>query len=160
MKALNCANCGANLNYRVGSPVAICQYCDSVNVIDSVNTPIIKPVNSLSVDSPPNFVNELKPRVMLPREKFRAACYNHGTQGGFLWVADTEIFFKPNFLNFDYSRTYMKIADIVTLKPTSLLFGLPKYLTIIDKNGNRIELQSYSRESLMSAIETRRKNLI
>ncbi len=70
---------------------------------------------------------------MLPQEKVRAACYNRGTKVGHLWVADTEIFLKPNFINFDYTKTYMKIADIVNLKPTNVLFGLGKYLTITDK---------------------------
>lgn len=160
MKALNCANCGANLNYNIGAPVSICQFCDSVNVLDCIQIPIIQSHINLSGSTPPSYIEELKPRIMLPEEKFRAACYNRGTQGGHLWVANTEIFFKPNLINFDYTKTYMKIADIVEFVPSTFFFGLQKFLTIIDKNGNEIELQVYSLNSIISEIEKRKTNLV
>ena len=162
MKALNCANCGANLNYRADSPVAICQFCDSVNVIESINTPIIQPVNSLSVESPPNFVKELQPRVMFPQKKYTANYYpNFGiVQSGKLWIANTEIFFKPWAIRIDLSMTFMKISDIISMVKTSETLGLRPILTINAKSGQSMKLHIWSRDEIILEIENRKKNLI
>jgi len=160
MKGLNCANCGANLNYKLGSPVAFCQYCDSVNVLENVQ---IKIDATNSVDGPPSFYEELKPRIMMPEEKFVANYWESdgNAQGGRLWVSNTEIFFKPHAINFgDLSKKFMKIADIVSMEKVNAMFGLSRELHITDKNGNEMVLVSWNRGGIMNAIENRKNNLI
>ena len=160
MKALNCANCGANLKYNLGAPVAFCQYCDSVNVLENVQ---IKIDATNSIDGPPSFYEELKPRIMMPQEKFMMSYMESSanSQGGALWISNTEIFFKPHAINFgDLSKKFMKIADIVSMVKTNEIFGLSRILTITDKNGNSMRLLSWNRNSTIEAIETRKNNLV
>ena len=160
MKVLNCANCGANLKYTIGDPVAFCQYCDSVNVLDITQ---IKIDSTGSIDGPPSFFEELKPRLMLPEEKFMANYYENSVnaQGGRLWVANTEIFFKPHIFNIgDLSNKFMKINDIESMVKTNEMFGISKILTITDKNGNFMKLVSWNRDGIILEIEKRRNNLI
>ncbi len=160
MKALNCANCGANLKYTVGASVSFCQYCDSVNVLDSIKINIDVPNN---IDGPPSFYEELKPRIMLPQEKFMMSYMesSSNSQGGSLLISNTEIFFKPHAINFgDLSKKFMKIVDIVSMVKTNELFGLSRILTITDKNGNSMRLLSWNRDSTIAAIEKRKNNLI
>ena len=160
MKALNCAKCGANLKLNIGAPVAFCQYCDSVNVLENVSINID---NKNSVEEPPSFYEEIKPRVMLPQEKFLA---NYGgvsltNQGGVLWVSDTEIFFKPNKFNIgDLSTKFMKISEIAKMVKVTKLFGIASELHITDKKGNLMNLVSHNRNSIISAIEKRKNNLV
>lgn len=41
MKVLKCKACGAYLEYKLGSPISICSYCDIVNIISvDVLTPV------------------------------------------------------------------------------------------------------------------------
>jgi len=151
LKVLNCLNCGANLNYQLGAAFTYCQYCDSVNVFDSVQ----KSMNTVS-DEP------IKPRLMMPKEKFAANYFESegNAQGGFLWVADTEIFFKPHAINFgNLSKKFMNIADIVSMVKTNEMFGLQKNLTITDINGNSMKLVSWSRDKIISVIEKNKNNL-
>jgi hypothetical protein len=160
MKALNCANCGANLKYNLGAQVAFCQYCDSVNVLDIVKVTID---NINTVDGPPNFYEELKPRIMMPQEKFMANYWESAgnSQGGHLWVSNTEIFFKPHKLNFgDLSKKFMRISDIVRMEKFNKMLGLSRELHITDKNGNIMELVSWNRDGIISAIQIRKNNLI
>ena len=160
MKALNCANCGANLKYTIGAPIAFCQFCDSVNVLENIQ---IKIENTNTIDGPPSYYEELKPRVMLPEEKFIANYFesSFNSQGGRLWIANTEIFFKPHAINMgDLSKKFMKISDIVKMEKTNEMFGLSKILTITDKNGNFMKLVSWSRDGIMSEIQKRKNNLI
>jgi hypothetical protein len=160
MKALNCANCGANLNYTMNSPVTICQYCDSVNVLENVS---IKIDTKNSIEGPPPFYEEIKPRVMLPQETFLA---NYGgvsltNQGGVLWVSDSEIFFKPHKFNIgDLSTKFMKISEIIQMEKVTKLFGIVSELHITDKKGNLMNLVSHNRNSIISAIEKRKNNLV
>ena len=56
MKVLNCANCGGDLNYKFDSPVAVCQYCDSVNVFDNFNIKI--DTSNLDTNYPTNVVRD------------------------------------------------------------------------------------------------------
>ena len=94
MKSLNCANCGSNLKYSPGAPVTICEFCDSVNILENIKLKIEQPLSS-SNDGPPNFIEDLKPRILLPqlsyRAKFRQGEYI-GILGKFL-ISNTEIFF-------------------------------------------------------------------
>jgi hypothetical protein len=175
MKALNCANCGANLDYNIGSPVAFCQYCNSVNVLDSIQVKIDNtnpvavsnsnfPVNTYnSLETPPTFYEELKPRILLPQEKFVANYLERSgnAQGGRLWITDTEIFFKPHSINFgDLSKKYMKISEIATMEKTNELLGLYRILTIRHKKGRAMTLVSWNRNGIISAIENRQMNLV
>lgn len=160
MKALNCANCGANLKYNLGAPMAFCQYCDSVNVLENVQ---IKIDGANSVDGPPSFYEELKPRIMMPQEKFMANYWESAgnAQGGHLWVSNTEIFFKPHKINMgNLSKKFMKISDIVRMEKVNKMLGLSRELHITDKNGNVMELVSWNRDGIMSAIQTRKNNLV
>jgi hypothetical protein len=160
MKALNCANCGANLKYNIGEPVAFCQYCNSVNVLDIIKINI---ETQKSFEGPPSFYEELKPRIMLPQEKYIANYFESAgnSQGGQLWVSNTEIFFKPHAINFgDLSKKYMKIADIISMIKTNELFGLSRILTVKDKNGNIMKLVSWNRDGIISEIEKRKNNLV
>lgn len=160
MKALNCANCGANLKYNLGAPMAFCQYCDSVNVLENVQ---IKIDGANSSDGPPSFYEELKPRIMMPQEKFMANYWESAgnAQGGHLWVSNTEIFFKPHKINMgDLSKKFMKISDIVSMEKVNKMLGLSRELHIRDKNGNVMELVSWNRDGIMSAIQTRKNNLV
>ena len=162
MKALNCANCGANLNYQIESPVAICNFCDSINILENIEVEIYSSNNILN-DAPPKSFKELKPRVMLSQEKFMANYWenNINAQGGHLLISNTEIFFKPHKLNFgNLSKKYIKISDIANIKKTSSMFGLSRELHITDKNGNVMELVSWNRNKIIAAIELRKKNLI
>lgn len=159
MKALNCANCGANLKFNIGAPLAFCQYCDSVNVLENVQIKIDGPN---SVDGPPSFYEELKPRIMMPQEKFLANYLeiSGNAQGGQLWIANTEIFFKPHALNIgDLSKKFMKISDITRMEKVNAMFGLSRELHIKDKIGNSMVLVSWNRGGIVSAIEARRNNL-
>lgn len=163
MKALNCANCGANLKYTVGSPVTVCQFCDSVNILENVE---IKIENSKS--EAPSYFEELKPRLMLPEEKYFISNWeNNGhIQDGNIWISNTEIFFKPYKITFgDLSTKFMKISDIISMVITNeLLFGLCKILTITDKNGKVMRLQSSlkpsRRDLIITKIKERKENLI
>lgn len=160
MKALNCANCGANLKYNTGAPIAFCQYCDSVNVLDNVQ---VKIDTTNSIDGPPVLYEELKPRIMMPQEKFVATYLESSAngQGGMLWIANTEIFFKPHAINMgDLSKKYMKIADIVKIEKINAMLGLSRQIHITDKNGNTAILISWDRDGIISAIETRKNNLV
>lgn len=159
MKALNCANCGANLKFNIGAPVAFCQYCDSVNVLENIQIKIDGPN---SVDGPPSFYEDLKPRIMMPQEKFLANYLeiSGNAQGGQLWIANTEIFFKPHALNMgDLSKKFMKISDITRMENVNAMFGLSRELHITDKIGNSMVLVSWNRGGIVSAIEARRNNL-
>ena len=160
MKALNCANCGANLKYNIGAPMAFCQYCDSVNVLENVQ---VKIDATNSIDGPPSFYEELKPKIMMPQEKFAANYWESAgnAQGGHLWVSNTEIFFKPHSINMgDLSKKFMKISDIVSIEKINKMFGILRELHITDKNRNSMELVSWSRDGIISAIETRKNNLV
>ncbi len=158
MKALNCANCGANLKYTMGMPVAFCPYCKSINVLDNVQVPFGM-TNSKDAQS---YYEELKPRVLLPQEKFTAnykeSAFN--AQGGNLWIANTEIFFKPDTANYgNLSNKFMKISDIVSMNKTNEKFGLSRILTIKDKNRNLMKLVSWNRDEIISGIKKRKRNL-
>tara|TARA_E500000331_G_C17196798_1_gene687467 strand:- start:468 stop:953 length:486 start_codon:yes stop_codon:yes gene_type:complete len=161
MKVLNCANCGGDLNYKFDSPVAVCQYCDSVNVFDNFN---IKIDPSNLVDGSPEFIEDLQPRIMLPEEKFIAnyveSTFNN--QGGKLWVSNKEIFFKPHIINFgDLSKKFMKIQDIVTMEMKWTIFNPASFnLLITDKSGNCMDIISWNRKGIITAIEKRKKNLV
>jgi len=160
MKALNCANCGANLKYNIGAPMAFCQYCDSVNVLENIQ---VKIDISNPLDGPPSFYTELKPRIMMPQEKFMANYWERAgnSQGGRLWVSNTEIFFKPHKINMgDLSKKFMKISDIVRMEKVNQMLGLSRELHITDKNGNVMELVSWNRGGIMSAIQARLNNLV
>jgi len=143
MKALNCANCGANLKYDIGAPVAFCQFCDSVNVLENVQ---IKIDTTNAVDGPPSYYEELKPRIMMPEEKFMANYWESAgnSQGGHLWV----------------SKKFMKISDIVKMEKVNKMLGISRELHITDKNGNLMELVSWNRNGIISAIEKRKNNLV
>lgn len=166
MKSLNCANCGSNLKYSSGSPVTICEFCDSVNILENVKIKIEQPLGS-SIDSPPNFIEELKPRVMLPelifRAKFRQSYFV--AMLGKLLITNTEIFFKPSKFNWgDLSNKYMKIANITNMISKNL--GLATQLTINDNKGNemilvssRLEFTNINIKDLIDEIEKRKKNL-
>jgi hypothetical protein len=152
MKALNCANCGANLNYIDLSPVAYCEYCESINILDVLS------VDTERTDS----INEPQPRLMLPQEKFRANYFTNSgvAQGGHLLITNTEIFFKPHKMNIgDLSEKYMRISEIVEMEKVNSLFGLSRQLHISDINGNVMELVTWSRDEIIIAIETRIRNL-
>lgn len=160
MKTLNCANCGANLKYTIGAPVAFCQFCDSVNVLENVQ---IKIAATNSIDGPPSFYEELKPRIMMPQEKFAANYWESAgnAQGGHLWVSNTEIFFKPHAINIgDLSKKFMKISDIVRMEKVNKMLGISRELHISDKIGNSMELVSWNRDGIISAIESRKNNLV
>ena len=168
MKALNCANCGANLRYNLGASVAFCQYCDSVNVLENIQINIDA---TNSVDGPPSFYEELKPRVMLPLKKFGVSFEGPsiggiGIQGGNLLLNDTEIFFKPNSLNWaggDLSDKYMKISDIDSVVGVDIVFGRPMKIRITDKTGKFMIVGGFfgsNNHSIMAEIETRKNNLI
>ncbi len=160
MKALNCANCGANLKYDIGAPVAFCQFCDSVNVLENVQ---IKIDTTNAVDGPPSYYEELKPRIMMPEEKFMANYWESAgnSQGGHLWVSNTEIFFKPHAINIgNLSKKFMKISDIVKMEKVNKKLGISRELHITDKNGNLMELVSWNRNGIISAIEKRKNNLV
>jgi hypothetical protein len=160
MKVLNCANCGANLSYNIGSPVAFCQYCNSVNILENIH---FKIDNTNAIDGPPSFYEELKPRIMLPQEKFMANYWegSGNSQGGRLWISDTEIFFKPHAINIgNLSKKYMKISEIINMEKVNAMFGLSRELHITDKNGNLMELVSWNRGGIIASIETRKRNLI
>ena len=154
VSTLNCSNCGANLTYNLGDPIAYCQYCDSVNVFDfTQNVGVQDDANSISTDA-------LKPRIMLPKEKFATNYFESGNnaQGGHLWIADTEIFFKPHAINIgDLSKKYMKIEDIVSMVKTNEMLGISKILTIKDKNGNSMKLVSWNRDKIISVIEKKKQ---
>ena len=167
MKALNCANCGANIKYNIGAPVTICEFCDSVNVLEIIKTQIEQPLNYV-VNGPPNFIEELTPRIMLPELSYRAK-YRESywiALLGKLLVTNTEIFFKPNKFNWgNLSNKFMKIADIKQMSSKNL--GLAKQLTIIDKMGNemnlvssKLEFTNINIEELVEEIEKRKNNLI
>ncbi len=160
MKALNCANCGANLEYKTGAPVAFCQFCDSVNVIEKFQVQV-NAENSIA--GPPSTYEELKPRIMMPEERFMANYWegDSNAQGGSLWVANTEIFFKPHAINVgDVSTKYMKIADIASMKKVNAMLGLSRELHILDVKGNQMRLVSWNRDGIISAVESRKNNLI
>jgi hypothetical protein len=160
MKALNCANCGANLKYNLGAPMAFCQYCDSVNVLENIQ---VKIDATNSIDGPPAFYEELKPRIMMPQEKFGTAYLESSmnSQRGTLWISNTEIFFKPNAFNFgDLSKKFMKISDIVSTIKTNELFGINRFLIIADKYGNSMKLVPWNRDRIIFEIEKRKNNLI
>ncbi|MDR2144928.1 MAG: hypothetical protein LBE91_00505 [Tannerella sp.] len=152
LKALNCSNCGANLKYNLGDPIAYCQYCDSVNIFDFTQ--------SIGVQDDVN-AEALTPRIMVPKEKFAANYFESAgnSQGGHLWIADTEIFFKPHAINFgDLSKKYMKIEDIVSMVKTNEMFGISRVLTITDKNGNSMKLVSWNRDQIISTIEKKKQD--
>ena len=160
MKALNCANCGANLKYNLGEPIAFCQYCSSVNVLENIQ---VKIESTITVDGPPTFYEELKPRIMMPQEKFMANYWENAgnSQGGRLWVSNTEIFFKPHAINMgNLSKKFMKISDIVRMEKVNKMLGISRELHITDRNGNKMELVSWNREGIISAIEKRKNNLV
>jgi len=160
MKTLNCANCGANLKYNLGAPMAFCQYCESVNVLENISITIdgANPNNGA-----PTSYEELKPRIMMPEEKFAANFKESSlsTQGGHLWVANTEIFFKPHSINFgNLSKKFMKISEIITIEKVNTMFGLSREIHITDKNGKIMALVSWNRNGIISSIEKRKNNLV
>lgn len=160
MKALNCANCGANLNYIVGSPVSICQFCNSVILIDNLKIKIEQPFNS-SIDGPPRYIDESKTSVMRPISKYMANHFDYPyitfySKGGHLWISENEIFFKPHQINLgDLSKKLMKLEDIVEFKKE--LF--PMFLTIIDKKGFKMRLSIWNRNKVINEIEKLKLNL-
>ena len=155
MKALNCANCGANLNYTIGSAVALCRYCDSVNIFENM---LAKDGASSAGATPPISVG-LNYHIMRPEEKFVANYWESdgNAQGGRLWISNAEIFFKPHAVNIgDLSTKFMKISEIVSMAKVNAMFGLSRELHIKDKNGNLMELVSWNRAKIISAIEKRK----
>lgn len=159
MKSLNCANCGANLKYEMGDAFSYCQYCDSVNVFENVGMSIDK---TNIADETPTYFEELKPRIMMTQDKFIANFQESkfNSQGGRLWVSNTEIFFKPHSINFgDLSKKFMRISDIEKMEKVNKNLGLSRELHITDKNGNIMELVSWNRDGIISSIEKRINNL-
>jgi hypothetical protein len=160
MTALNCANCGANLNYKEESPVAICKYCDSINVLENNQMHFHDQKNSefSSVNH-----KELKPRIMLPEDKFVVSyCEEDGNiQGGNLLVSNTEVFFRPHIFNLgDLDDKFFKLSNIEKIEKVNKNLGLRREIHFIDKNGNIMKLISWNRDGIISAIESRKKNLI
>ena len=159
MKALNCANCGANLNYKLGSPVAVCQFCNSVNVLENIKIKIDK---SNSIDNSPPYYEETRPHIMLPEIKFRVNYNNFypNTQSGDLWISNSEIFFKPDtglFDNFgDVSTKFMNINNITKTEKKLI----PPFINIHDVNGKIMKLSSWNRNEIIKEIEKRKKNLV
>jgi hypothetical protein len=167
MKVLNCANCGANLKFNSGDPVTICGFCDSVNILENIKHKIEQPLSS-SNDGPPNFIEDLKPRILLPqlsyRAKFRQGEYI-GILGKFL-ISNTEIFFKPGKFNWgDLSDKYMKIVNINNMSIKKL--GLATQLTITDNNGKEmrivhsfLEFTNIKLDEVVNEINKRKNNLV
>ncbi len=159
LKILTCPNCGANLNHQLGMSFTFCKYCDSVCVFENIQ---INNTTVLNDNSLPHS-EVLKPRLMQTKEKFAANYFESASnaQGGWLWVADTEIFFKPHSLNYgNLSKKFMRIRDIDSMEKTTEMFGLSKILTIRDKNGNSMKLVSWDRDGIITAIERGRQQFI
>ena len=118
MKVLKCKACGAFLEYKIGSPVSICKYCDVVNIISE---DVLKPLEGSNPSS-----QEVVGDTVLIEEKFMANYFiSPGvSQGGRLLISKNEIFFRPHILNIgDLSDKYLKINEINSFeKPAFPLF--------------------------------------
>ena len=58
------------------------------------------------------------------------------------------------------SKKFMKISDIVRMEKVNKMLGISRELHITDRNGNKMELVSWNREGIISAIEKRKNNLV
>jgi hypothetical protein len=115
-----------------------------------------------------NFIEDLKPRILLPqlsyRAKFRQGEYI-GILGKFL-ISNTEIFFKPGKFNWgDLSDKYMKIVNINNMSIKKL--GLATQLTITDNNGKEmrivhsfLDFTNIKLNEVVSEINIRKNNLV
>jgi len=147
MKVLKCKACGGFLDYKVGSPVSICGYCDIVNIISE---DILKPISTGSETT-----QEAVGEAMIIEEKYLANYFIAlgVSQGGKLLISKNEIFFRPHKINIgNLSDKYLKINEIASFgKP---LF--PMLLQIHAKNGKTMTFSTWSRNKIIQSI-TRRK---
>ncbi len=147
MNVLKCKACGGFLDYKVGSPVSICGYCDIVNIISE---DILKPISTASETT-----QEAVGEAMVIEEKYLANYFIAlgVSQGGKLLISKNEIFFRPHKINIgNLSDKYLKINEIAS-------FGKPLFpllLQIHAKNGKTMTFSTWSRNKIIQSI-TRRK---
>lgn len=162
MKVLNCANCGANLEYSIGAPVSVCGYCDSVNIFDVTNATNNAPEQGSDFVAGSAEQPNVTPHVMIIDEKFIANYKesSSNSQGGHLLISKDEIFFRPHAINFgDLSDKYMKIADVVKIEKVTKMFGISREIHFTDKHGRVMEIINWSRDKVISEVEKRKEAL-
>jgi hypothetical protein len=143
MKVLKCKACGAYLEYKLGSPVSICSYCDIVNIISE---DVLSPVSITQTEN-----NEVVGATMQIEEKYMANYFIAlgVSQGGRLLISKREILFRPHIINLgNLSDKYIKIQDITSFeKPFFPLF------LKIHATGNRVMfLSTWSRNKIIQSI--------
>lgn len=146
MKVLKCKACGAFLEYKIGSPVSICKYCDVVNIISE---DVLKPLEGSNPSS-----QEVVGDTMLIEEKFMANYFiSPGvSQGGRLLISKNEIFFRPHILNIgDLSDKYLKINEINSFEKPAF----PLFLKIHSNNGKTMFISTWSRNKIIQIIRSR-----
>lgn len=154
-----CAHCGAQIFFEEGVEILKCQYCDSLNVIES--KPLDVDSNKHISDTLGEVTKQLgtifRTRKLVKPELTFAA--NHrvslfNTQGGHLWITDREVFFKPHMFNVgDLSKRYVKINDIIGCEK-----GFLTKLTLKTKKGDMV-FAVWRKDAIINAIEQKRRNL-
>lgn len=141
---IKCAHCGAQIRVQQGMEIVKCDYCDSLNVIETKRDE--------QQQGTVHYTRELKE----PELKFKANMDAGGGnyQGGHLWITDQEIYFQPHKFNIgDLSKRYVKIQDIIGYDKGALT-----YLTIKTRKGN-IELAVWKKDEIINAIEQKKRKL-
>lgn len=155
-----CAHCGAQIHFEQGVEILKCEYCDSLNVIESKPIDVQNPGITLD-DITKKLGAVFRTRELKKPDLTFAA--NHvlsnnilgsNTQGGKLWITDREVFFKPHKFNIgDLSKRYVKISDIIGYEKGPLT-----QLTLKTKKGDMM-LAVWKKDAIINAIEQKKRNL-
>jgi len=142
----NCPHCGAPLTSEIVSGGLLCQYCKSVIAIEiEVPTPAESTFTENRIH-----LREVKPELTF-QANFKESKLN--AQGGHLWITKDEVVFKPHAFNFgNLGKKYIRIADVAGYKK-----GFLTNFSIFTKDGYEMKLVVYSKDTIINAIEQRRR---
>lgn len=140
MKILaKCANCGNTIIFEDIDQVVKCNNCDTVFAIPESNVHTTNEV----------VLREVKPEIKFPANHHLS---QFNSQGGYIWITDYELFFKPHKLNFgDLAKRYIRIQDICGYEK-----GFLTSLTIKTKKGYNMRLAVWNKDEIINALETKR----
>ena len=154
-----CAHCGAQIHFENGTEILKCEYCDSLNVIESkpieksknINTGGVTDNNVGILDKEYNTRELTKPKLTFAANFFTGG---DNSQGGHLWITDYEVYFQPHKFNFgDLSKKYIKIKDIIGYEKGFLTMFTIKTLS------KDMKLAVWKKQAIIDAIEEKRRKL-
>ena len=124
-----CPHCGGQIVFETKSKVALCNYCDSIIAIKSINS---------ANNSENYFTKRITPELQYMANFMPSSSFN--SKGGLLFINSNEIVFRPHKLNLgSLDESYCELSNICGYKK-----GILTYLTIYAKDDNSIKEITYA----------------